>query len=615
MNVTTQLAFDLTNTANTTSSPIIAAAQTSATVLTIADAQAIVADWTDLAPKRRQKQLTALSTAARILAPAQPKESAAASIRIDCPTLSRLLQSPPATFGLSPGRMTSLTSELRAVLRHLGLHDPDYRGAPLMSPALQACEAMLPSDQLNAVVDFLRFLDREKIPPGAADADTLAAYERRCLDRTICADPAKRALQVAKAWNWACQHLPEWPGQLLNRPKRGDRYSFAVETYPIPFQQDLARYADRLRGGDLDQIFSDDIFAEDGSPRHFQRPLRAGSIKSRIWMVRCAASALVHSGVDQPQIMSLRDLVYPLARAKNILRFFLQRLSNGQPNPMAGRIGQTLLLLARDYCALSEADVAQISAWAKQVKPTEQKGLTPKNLRRLRALIQPRARAMLLNFPQELRRRAAVPGLTPVEAARLVMYAVAMEILLICPMRRRNLVELRLDHHLYRPDPRRRRLTHILIPGDDVKNGRAIEWPIPPESARLMEDFIVNHRPHLVTPDNPYLFGTGDTLRSAQHLGEWLAAAVTEAIGVEFNVHLARHFAAWNFLRENPGQYEVVRQVLGHQSIQVTMAHYVGLEADSAAAHFDATVLRDRHAGRRIAKHAFRQSTPPRFRS
>ena len=71
-------------------------------------------------------------------------------------------------------------------------------------------------------------------------------------------------------------------------------------------------------------------------------------------------------------------------------------------------------------------------------------------------------------------------------------------------------------------------------------------------------------------------------------------------------MHLARHFAAWNFLRQNPGQYEVVRQVLGHRNIKVTMAHYVGLEASSAAEHFDKTVLRDRQSLGKIAKHAFR---------
>jgi integrase len=587
------------------------------TTLTIADALEIVAGWNDLPDKRVQKLLTALATAARVLDPTQPKAAAAAHVQMDCHSLSRLLQAPAATFGLSSGRMTSLCSELRAVLRRLDRHEPNRRGAVLQSTALQACQAALPPHHQLAVVDFLRFLDTEQIPPQAANGGTLGAYQTRCSERTLCADPAARARQVAAAWNWACENVPDWPGQKLTRAGRTDRYSFPLETYPLPFQQDVRAYGDRLRGDDLDYIFDEDIFVEedDGAAPRFQRPLRSSSIKSRLWFVRCAAGALVSTGVDQQQITSLRHLVYPLDRPEAIIRFFMKRVGNGKSSAMSERIAQTLLLLGRDYCGLKASDVARLATWRDRVTPPAPTGLTEKNLRRLRALIQPRARAMILNFPQELMRRSAAPHMTPHDAARLAMYAVAMEILLICPMRRKNLAELRLDRHLYRPDPRGKRLTHLMIDAGDVKNSNAIQWPIPPESARLIETFLTQHRPHLAEPGNPYLFGTADRQRSAQHLGEWLAGAITASIGVEFNVHLARHFAAWNFLRENPGQYEVVRQVLGHRNINVTIAYYVGLEADSAAQHFDATVLRDRHAGRKLAAHAFRQAAPRKNRT
>jgi integrase len=574
--------------------------------LTITGARRILATWSDLPSHRAQKMRTALATAAKALAPHQPMP--ASSVQMNCRSLSRLLQAPPATFGLSAGRMTSLCSELRSVLRRLGLHEPDRRGAELESAALRACEQALPRYRQLAILDFLRFLDTEKIAPEAVNGGTLSAYQTRCAERILCADPPARARQVASTWNWAYQSVPNWPGKLLIRADRADRYSFPFDTYPVPFQQDVERYAARLRGHDLDRIFDDDLFAEDGgSARRIQRPLRPASISGQLWTIRCAAGALVIMGLEQQQLTCLRDLIYPLERCKTILRFFLKRQGNGQSSPMTHRVAKMLRLLARDYCQLPEADVEKLADLAKALELPEPNGLTAKNTRRLRALMQPRARAMLLCFPQELMRRAASPHLKPEEAARLAMYATAMEILLICPMRRKNLAGLRLDLHLYRPDPRQRQLTHILISADEVKNERAIQWPLPAESARLIQTFITRYRPQLVNPGNPHLFGTGDKLRSAQHLGEWLAGAVTRELGVEFNIHLARHFAAWNFLRENPGQYEVVRQVLGHRNIAVTMAHYVGLEADSAAQHFDATVLGDRRALRKVAAYAFRQ--------
>lgn len=602
MNDLSQLTLPLLDTVSPAASPTDS--------LTIAGALQVLSSWSDLPVNRAQKLRTALATAARLLAPGQSKQFAAASAPMTCASLSRLLQAPPATFGLSAGRMASLCSELRAVLRRLGRHDPDRCGVALTLPNLQACEALLPPFRQMAMVDFLRFLDSEGIEPTAVDDATLTAYRTRCSERTLCDDATARACLVASAWNWACKDVPAWPGKPIIPMGRTDRYTLSLDTYPTEFQQDVERYAERLRGHDLEQIFEEAAYDDAGeSPDRFQRPLRPATIDGRIWSIRCAAAALVIAGVEQSAITSLRDLVAPIERVKTIIQFFLKR--NGKdknlPNPMSGRIGQTLLLLARDHCHLPAADVAKITTWSRRVTMPDPHGLTAKNTARLRTLMQLRARGMLLCLPQELMREAAMPGLKPTEAARLVMYAVVVEILLVCPMRRKNLAGLRLDQHLYRPDPHQKRLTHLLIGADEMKNAKPLQWPLPPESARLIEIFITQHRPHLVNAGNPYLFGTGDGQRNAQHLGEWLAAAVTRKLGVEFNIHLARHFAAWNFLRENPGQYEVVRQVLGHRSIAVMIAYYVGLEAYSSAQHFDATVLGERQKLRKSAAHAFRQ--------
>jgi integrase len=550
---------------------------------------------------------SALSTAARILAPAVDPKSAAAAVPMNCVTLSRLLTAPPATFGISQGRMRSLCSELRYVLRRLDVHEPDHRGASLVSEGLQASLAALPRFRQLALLDFLRFLDRNGITAEAVADDTLARYRTHCTERTLCADPARRTRKVLRAWNWAQKKVPGWPGKALTQPGRGDWYSDPLESYPLPFQQDLDRYMTRLEGRDIDHIFADNIFLhEEGSRSDRHRGLRASSIAGKRWIIRYAAAALVSKGFARVKLTSLRDLVHPVDTPQTILRFFLERRS-GQLSALGAKVAQTLFLLARDYCNLPDHEVKQLADWAKRMKPPQRAGLTEKNLRRLRGLMQPRARAMLLCLPIELMRRAALRDTDPRAAARLAMYATAMEILLICPMRRGNLAGLRLDQHLYQPNPRRRSPTHILLSADEVKNDNAIHWPIPPESRKLIETYVKRYRPQLVEPGNPYLFGQGNGQRSAEHLSYWLSRYVPREIGVEFNVHLARHFAAWNFLQSNPGQYEVVRQVLGHRDIRVTIAYYVGLEADSSAKHFDATVLRDRHAVRRVAAHAFRK--------
>ena len=53
-------------------------------------------------------------------------------------------------------------------------------------------------------------------------------------------------------------------------------------------------------------------------------------------------------------------------------------------------------------------------------------------------------------------------------------------------------------------------------------------------------------------------------------------------MGLDFNVHLFRHAAGKIFLDKNPGNYEVVRQLLRHKSIATTTGAYSGAETRQA---------------------------------
>jgi integrase len=179
-----------------------------------------------------------------------------------------------------------------------------------------------------------------------------------------------------------------------------------------------------------------------------------------------------------------------------------------------------------------------------------------------------------------------------------------MDILLICPMRRSNLAELRLDEHLHRPD-RKGMITHIYVAAADVKNSEPIEWPIPPETGRLIEIYLRLHRPHLAETGNPYRFpGRGQGQRAAHDMAVALTKMVEYDLGVEFNMHIMRHFGVWNFLRRNPGQYGLVSRVLG-DTVATVMASYAGLETEAAAALYHASLRADREETRLQAASAF----------
>jgi len=57
-----------------------------------------------------------------------------------------------------------------------------------------------------------------------------------------------------------------------------------------------------------------------------------------------------------------------------------------------------------------------------------------------------------------------------------------------------------------------------------------------------------------------------------------------------FNPHLFRHAGGKLFLDMRPGEYEVVRRVLGHRSIATTTSIYTGAETRTAGQHFASTI-------------------------
>jgi integrase len=58
--------------------------------------------------------------------------------------------------------------------------------------------------------------------------------------------------------------------------------------------------------------------------------------------------------------------------------------------------------------------------------------------------------------------------------------------------------------------------------------------------------------------------------------------------------HQFRHAAAAIFLKHQPGNYEAVRRLLGHRSIQTTIRFYCELESTQANAIFGQIVRRER---------------------
>ena len=68
---------------------------------------------------------------------------------------------------------------------------------------------------------------------------------------------------------------------------------------------------------------------------------------------------------------------------------------------------------------------------------------------------------------------------------------------------------------------------------------------------------------------------------------------IYKATGLRMTVHQFRHAAGAIILSRRPGEYELVRRLLGHRNVQTTNQAYIGLENIQASQIF-AEIVKER---------------------
>jgi len=200
-----------------------------------------------------------------------------------------------------------------------------------------------------------------------------------------------------------------------------------------------------------------------------------------------------------------------------------------------------------------------------------------------------------LCLPDTIRQHVERDKRAPAQKAVDAQLAAAIALLQAIPIRIANLAAIDLNRHM-RPQ---RRDVHLVISEAETKNRQPIDFNIPPYALDIVRWYIRDYRPFLMSKPTDALFpGRGGQPKSAHTLGVQIKKIVFKFTGLAFNVHLFRHFAGKVFLDQQPGSYEIVRQVLGHKRIDTTTSFYSGAEVQRASTVFNQLVddLRGRHS-------------------
>ena len=481
----------------------------------------------------------------------------------------------PAAVGISPGRWANIKSLVLQALRLTGCRVLPGRALHPLTPAWTALEALLPTKYHRAALSrLMHYCAGQGIAPDAVDQAVFDRFGAAILDDSFIRNQRVAHQTAARLWNRAVEAIPGWPRQHVIQPRYARPYVLPLATFPASFQAEVAAWLRRLAGAGA---------LEDGP----LRPLRPRSLEQRRFYLRQAASALVHAGRDPASIAGLGDLV-TVAAMQVILRFFLARSGN-KPTSQIHGLATHLKAIARHGLGAAPAVLEQLGRMVRRVAPP-QTGLALKNRLALQQFADPALLRRLVRLPAAIYAGLPPVGtpLPPREALRF-QWALAVQLLLVAPLRLGNLAGLELDRHLLRSGGKGRQRPHyqLLIPGEAVKNGQTIELPLPAGASALLELYRSRVRPVLAAPGTSFLFPGEGGAKALVTLGGQISRFLARELGVRLTPHQFRHLIGFIYLREHPHGIEVVRALLGHRSIATTLSHYAGLEGAAAARHYD----------------------------
>jgi integrase len=484
----------------------------------------------------------------------------------------------PASLGMSRAGWNNARSLMGKALEWAGLASLPGHYQAAFTPAWQELWARLPA---NTALSFqlsrlFHYASAQGIEPVDLNDEVLGRFHAALVAESIVRDPDEIHRGAAKSWNTAVERIPGWPPQRLTVPSRQQIFSFPWSTFPPTLEADVETYLRRAAGLDL----SDD---------HFTRAQRPATIETRRWQLRLFATALVKSGIAADALVDLRATLVPEVAALG-----LQYLFDRNAGASSVQISNVALFLGTLAARLEMPDdmIARLRKMARKLKVT-QHGMTARNREAMRAFDDHAAVGALLGFPQRILREVRASGRKGYREAKMIQTALAVELLLNAPVRIQNLASIDLGRHLLEVGSRGNRTVHLHFPAAEVKNANDLEFPLMQESVELLEIYVAEFRPLLSAGPNLLLF---PGKLAHQHKGNGaLSSQINELVHaytrLDMPAHRFRHAAAKIYLDRHPGEYEVIRQLLGHKDIRTTVAFYAGAESASAARHYAQTIL------------------------
>lgn len=533
-------------------------------------------DLVDVTPVQRRDLKSAVQTLCRLIG--QPPSAVPANVAWVHVRLRRIH---PAQVGLSAKRLKNIRS---SVLKALELCGASRSRSDWLSPLSQPWAALLAHvhDQHDVwkLTQFAQYCSTLDVTPEGVEIYHIKGLLAVLTEDTFLDNPTVKVSTIVSVWNRLRQSQPGWPQITLKFPRKKEPWTFPIEAFPESFQGEVARWMERLS--------NPDIFSGEGPAK----PLRPASLKYQRFNIQQMASAIVRSGTPIGEMVNLGCLV-DLEKLKAGMRWYTSRFE-GKPTGSTHKLVICVKSIARHHLRLDEEQMRELSDLSARIAARID-GTRSKNQERLEQLEDETNLALLLHLPAKLVARASRSDLRAHRRALLVQAALAIEILLHAPMRIGNLVGLNLEHHVRRAEVKGAPSIILSIPGEEVKNGRALSFELTGATLALFDLYMRDHRPALLTAPSDFLFPARDGgAKWTISLSKLIKDTIREYTGLTIHAHLFRSIAGKIHCMINPGDFATLSHTIG-DTLQTTMKSYAQFEQKNAVRHYQASVTTARN--------------------
>ena len=485
-----------------------------------------------------------------------------------------------ARVGVTAKTVANHKANVAAALRWFGKeHNVTPRGVPLSDEWAALRDGIHDRGRRARLYGLMRYCSGNALPPEAIDDAILAAYLRYRTETTALASNTMVHRSMARSWNACADENPNWPKRRLMEPPVKASEGPAWEDFPEGLRRDLDAYVAGL-----------DKMRKVNGKHH--RPCSPRTLQTRRAELVAVARMAVRQGVPISSLQSLADLLDPDV-VERVINAYWDK--NGkEPKVFTIDLGWKLLSLARQIGLCPEA-IERLDEIRVSLEEHRHGGLTGKNLKLIRQVLSDGIWSEVVSLPDALMRQARADlAHAPIKAAVTAQIAAAIAILSFAPIRLANLVSIELDKNLIKPggpvSP-----YWLTFPHYDVKNRVDLNFAFDGAMTKLIDEYIHDFRPSLLRQSNvSWLFpGVAGAPKTANMFSTQITERIQKATGLRLTVHQFRHACAAIYLKHRPGEYEVVRRLLGHRNIQTTINFYCGLETTQASETFG-QIIRER---------------------